>query len=194
MSYHAGELIDAAVRALVLFAFLPALLILLTHWAVRSKAIAPSGWWPRFVRKWGDPLLRPVERRLHSAGANPQDAPLWLLGVVLVAGLLAISATRWLLGSVALLGSLQNASPRTWLRLGLASALSLVSLAIIVRVIGSWLGVGRYTRWMRPVYLFTDWIVEPIRRRLPPFGPLDLSPLLAYLIILLLRSLLLSVL
>lgn len=184
--------IETAVRAIALFAFSAALLILLTYWAVQRKWIAPFGWWPRFVRRWGDPLLRPVERRLHRTGLNPQDAPLWLLGAVLVAGLLAISGVRWLLGSLTMLGSLRDAPPLQWVRLTVAALTSFIQLAIIVRVIGSWLGVGRYTRWMRPVYLLTDWIIEPIRRRLPAFGMLDLSPFLAYLLILLGRELLLG--
>jgi YggT family protein len=193
MFSNAGQAIDAAVRLAALVAFLAALLILLTHWAVRRRFLAPFGWWPGFVRRWSDPLLRPVERKLHGAGANPQDAPVWLLGGVLVLGLLAISAVRWLLATTALLESMRHAGPRAWLQLIVVALTSLVSLAIIVRVIGGWLGAGRYNRWMRPAYLLSDWIVEPIRRRLPPFGPLDLSPLLAYLLILVLRGILLSV-
>jgi len=191
MSNHAAQLIDATVRVLALAAVSFALLVLLTSWAVRRQVIASSGWWPRLVRRWSDPLLRPVERQLHARGANPQDAPGWLFGVALVLGLLAIGVTRWLLGSVALLASMQNASGRAWVQLGLSAAFSLLSLALIVRVIGSWLGIGRYTRWMRPCYWLTDWIVEPIRRRLPPFGALDVSPIIAYVILLVLRSLLL---
>ena len=194
MFSNVGQAIDAAVRITALLAFLAALLILLTHWAVRRRWLVPFGWWPRFVRRWGDPLLRPVERKLHAAGANPQDAPLWLLGGVLVAGLLAISLVRWLLGAIALFGSMRHAGPRAWLQLAVIAATSLLSLAIIVRVIGGWLGAGRYNRWMRPAYLLSDWIVEPIRRRLPAFGPLDLSPLIAYILVLVLRGVLLSVL
>jgi YggT family protein len=36
---------------------------------------------------------------------------------------------------------------------------------------------------MRPIVVLTDWILEPLRRVLPPFGPLDLSPLVAYFIL-----------
>lgn len=50
------------------------------------------------------------------------------------------------------------------------------------------MGVGRYNRWMRPFYSATDWLIEPIRRRLPPFGAIDVSPVLAYLLLLLLRE------
>jgi YggT family protein len=194
MYSNAGQAIDAAVRIIALVAFLASLLIVLTSWAVRRHSLQPFGWWPRFVRRWSDPLLRPVERKLHGAGANPQDAPLWLLGGVLVAGLLAISAVRWLLGMIALVESMQHAEARAWLQLTVVAATSLLSLAIIVRVIGGWLGAGRYNRWMRPAYLLSDWIVNPIQRRLPAFGPLDLSPFLAYVLVLVLRGILLSVL
>ncbi|NOT09343.1 MAG: YggT family protein [Gemmatimonadales bacterium] len=64
--------------------------------------------------------------------------------------------------------------------------------AIAVRVVGSWIGFGRYARWMRPAYLLTDWLIEPIRRRLPAFGMLDLSPIVAYFALWLLRGFLLS--
>jgi YggT family protein len=194
MFTNAGHAIDAVVRATALVAFGAALLILLTHWAVRRHWLQPFGWWPRFTRKWGDPVLRPIERNVVSRGGNPQDAPLWLLGVVLVFGLVAISAVRWLGGAVALLDSMRDAGARAWLQLAVEAASSLLLFAIIVRVIGSWLGAGRYNRWMRPVYLLSDWIIEPIRRRLPSFGPIDLSPFVAYILILVLRGLLLSVL
>ena len=193
MSSNAWQLVDASVRAVALAAFGAGLLILTTHWAVRRRVLTPFGWWPRFVRGWSDPVLRPIERRVHGAGGNPQDAPLWLLGVIVVASLLAIAAVRWTTGTLALLDSMRHAGARQWLALGVSAITSLLSLAIIVRVIGGWLGAGRYRRWMRPVYLLTDWIIEPIRRRLPPFGPIDLSPFIAYLLVLLLRSALLGV-
>ncbi len=189
-----GHTVDATVRVTALVAVAAALVVLLTHWGVRHQAFAPFGRWPRFVRTWSDPLVRPIQRRLLAAGANPQDAPLWLVGGVLVLGLLAITAVRWLLGVVALFGSMQNAGAAAWLRLAVVAGTALVSLAIIIRVVGSWLGAGRYNRWMGPVYLLSDWIVEPIRRRLPGFGPLDLSPLVAYILILVLRGFLLSIL
>lgn len=124
------------------------------------------------------------------AGANPVDAPLWLLGAVAVAGLLATGLVRWVSGTGALLHAMQGAGPTAWIMFGLNAAISLLMLAILIRVIGSWLGAGRYNKLMRPVYFLTDWLVEPIARRLPPVGRIDLSPLVAYVLLLLLRSLL----
>jgi YggT family protein len=47
---------------------------------------------------------------------------------------------------------------------------------------------------MRPVMALTNWLIEPIRRLLPPFGMFDLSPLVAYLVLLVARGMLLGIL
>jgi YggT family protein len=123
-----------------------------------------------------------------SWGGNPQDAPLWLAGAVLLAGLALILVVRWLLDTVVALDAMRGAGGGTWLRFAISGVFSLLMTAILIRVIGSWLGVGRYNPWMRPLYRVTDWLVEPIRRRLPPFGAIDLSPVAAYLLLWLLRG------
>jgi len=192
--HSAAHYVELALRLAGLLAVLGALLILVTGWAVRRGTLAPFAWWPRFVRRWSDPLLRPVERRLHRAGANPQDAPLWLLGGVVLAGLFALAAARWLFGTVLVLEGMRDAGGRAWLRLALNAGASLLTIVIIVRVIASWFGAGRYSRWLRPFYVLTDWLIEPIRRRLPAFGVIDLSPLIAYVLVLVARAILLSLL
>ena len=146
------------------------------------------------MRRWSDPLLKPFERRVISWGGNPQDAPLWLAGAVLLAGLALILVVRWLLDTVVALNAMRGAGGGAWLRLGISALFSLLMTAVLIRVVGSWLGAGRYHRWMRPFYRATDWIIEPIRRRLPLFGPVDLSPVAAYLLLLLLRQAILGIL
>ena len=64
--------------------------------------------------------------------------------------------------------------------------------ASMVRVIASWFGFFRYSRWIRPAYVLTDWLVEPIRRLLPTTGAIDFSPLAALLVLWVLEKLLLS--
>ena len=127
-----------------------------------------------------------------SWGRNPQDAPLWLAGAALLAGLALIMMVRWLMGTVLTLNAMQGADTATWLRFVVSGATSLLMLSIMIRVIGSWLGAGRYNPWMKPFYFLTDWIVEPIRRRLPVMGAVDLSPVAAYFLLFLLREILLS--
>jgi YggT family protein len=45
---------------------------------------------------------------------------------------------------------------------------------------------------MRPAYLLTNWLVEPLRRILPPMGMFDLSPLAALFVLWAIERLLLS--
>lgn len=164
-------------------------LIALTYWAVRQGHLQPFGFWPRWVRSWSDPLLRPIERILVRRGRNPQDAPLWLLGGAVLGGILLVALSRWLTGLIETLFALRHAGVRGYLRFGLNALFSFLMLALIVRVISSWFGAGRFSRLVRWTWLMTDWLVEPIRRRMPPFGMLDLSPLVAYLALLVAQAL-----
>ncbi|PYP39564.1 MAG: hypothetical protein DMD43_10620 [Gemmatimonadetes bacterium] len=168
--------VELGLRTLALLAFGASLVVLATQFAVRRKLFRPAGWWPMLVRRRSGPILRPIERRLSAGGQNPQDAGLWLLGIVVVASLLALTVYRWLISTVELLLAMRTAGVEAWLRLLLGAATTLVMAAIVVRVIG-----------MRWAYRLTDWLIEPIRRRLPPTGILDLSPLVAYLLLFFLR-------
>jgi YggT family protein len=187
-------LLDTAIRAFVVVALALAGAIAFTHWAVRSKRLSPFGAWPRFVRRTSDPLLLPVERRVMRAGGSPQDAPLWLLLGVVIGGLLIISLFHWLIGALYRLAALADVGPCLWLHVLIDWTFSLLMFALLVRVIASWFGISPYGRWMRPVMALTNWLIEPIRRLLPPFGMFDLSPLVAYLVLLVARGMLLGIL
>ncbi len=187
----AVALVDAVVRYLVLAAAGASGLVALTHWAVRGGHLAPFGSVATAVRRLSDPVVRPLERSLVRRGRNPQDATFWLFGISLVAGVTLLSLTRWILGMALRAGSLAAAGPRVWLRMGIALAFDLLILALLVRVIGTWFGAGRHGR-LRPAWVVTDWLVEPIRRRLPALGPVDISPIVAWLVLILARALLLA--
>lgn len=181
------ELVFAGLRMAVFGAAALSGVVALTNWAVLRGYLQPFGAWPRFVRGVSDPLLRPIERRLLGAGGNPQSAPWWLFAVVLLGGLALLELTRWLVGLIFNLAYLGQAGPAGILRQLVSWTFQLLMAALFVRVIASWLGGFRYSRWLRPVYVLTDWLVIPIQRHMPPFGMLDLSPLVAYLILMVLR-------
>src|SRR6266550_4439735 len=86
-----------------------------------------------------------------------------------------------------------------WLAVGamvlaVVVAYRILVAALVVRVIAGWFGYFRYTRWIRPAYALTDWLVEPIRRVLPIAGGFDWSPLAAWLVLVVLKWVLLSIL
>lgn len=178
-----AALLDSVTRGLVVAVFAYAVVVAATHWAVRSRRLNPFSGWARFVRRLSEPVLRPLERRILRAGGSPSDAPLWLLGIALVGGLVLISLMRWAIGFTYELGALAQAGPRDWLIAAVSWVFRIVMIALLVRVIGSWFSVSPYAKWMRPFILLTEWLLEPLRRLLPPFGPLDLSPMVAYLLL-----------
>ena len=188
------DALDIAVRSIVLLALAFAATVALTHWAVRSRRINPFGAWPRLVRRISDPILLPLERRVINAGGNPQNAPLWLLGLVIGGGLLLLSLTQWLISTAGGLVLLAHGGPRVWIEVLVSAVFTILMAAILIRVIGSWLGIGPYRKWMRPVYALTNWLIDPIRRILPPVGIFDFSPMVAWLVLYVVRGFVLGLL
>jgi YggT family protein len=186
--------LDIAVRSIVLLALAFAATVALTHWAVRSRRINPFGAWPRLVRRISDPILLPLERRVINAGGNPQHAPLWLLGLVIGSGLLLLSLTQWLINTAAGLVLLAQGGVRVWMQVLMSAVFTILMAAILIRVIASWLGIGPYRKWMRPVYALTNWLIDPIRRILPPVGIFDFSPMVAWLVLYVVRGFVLGLL
>jgi YggT family protein len=177
------DVLDTAVRILVVVALIYASLVALTHWAVRNRRINPFGAWPRLVRKISDPLLLRLERRIIAAGGSPQNAPLWLVGLVIAAGLVLLSLTAWLIGIAAGLTVAAQGGPRLWIRVLVNAVFTILMAALLIRVIATWFGIGPYRRWMRPIVALTSWLIEPIRRILPPVGMFDFSPMVAWLVL-----------
>jgi YggT family protein len=180
--------LDLVARVLVVSALVYASAVGLTHWAIRRRHISPFGAWSRLIRRAGDPILLPLERRVIRGGGSPQDAPLWLVGIVVLGGLLLLTLIHWLAGVAVSLTVRASAGPRELARTVVEALFSLLMGAIFVRVIASWLGLSPYSRWMRPIIVVTDWIIQPIRRILPPLGMFDMSPMVAWLVLYLVRG------
>ncbi len=180
--------VTAASRVIVLTLVSASGVVALTHWAVRRRHLSAFGALPRTVRRLSDPVLRPLESRLVRWGRNPQDAALWLVGLAVGLGILLLSVIGWATGWIGGLLLLQQAGPAAWAHFLLNSITQVLLLAILVRVIGSWVGATAFTPWMRPFVWMTEWLIGPIRRRLPAFGMFDLSPVVAYFAVMILSS------
>lgn len=183
-----------AVRGAVFVGFVLASIIALVHWAVKNHHLQPFGALPRAMRRLGGPLLHPLERKIVSRGGNPANAPYYLFWMVLLGGLAAIGLSQWLVELFFSLIASASAGPRGILIFAVNGIFSILILALFVRIIASWIQLNPYSRFMRVVHSLTDWLLDPLRRILPPFGPLDLSPLVAYLMLSLARWFVLSIL
>jgi YggT family protein len=105
---------------------------------------------------------------------------------------LLLSLLDWLIGTVGWIAASLTAGPRGAAALLIVAAYQVLFVALLLRVVASWFGFFRYARWMRPAYALTDWLIGPIRRVLPPMGTLDWSPLVAWLILWVLKRMLLA--
>jgi YggT family protein len=112
---------------------------------------------------------------------------------VVTGGIVVLTVAGFLIDTAARLMAAAESGPRSVIRPVVYLAAQVVLFSLIARVIGPWFGAGRYHRLLRPAYLLTDWIVEPLRRLIPPFGMVDIPPLAAWLLLQILLSLVLRV-
>lgn len=171
-----------------------AALAALGSWLVRTRRVSPFGVLGRTLRSTTDPILKPVERRLVRMGGNPAHAGGWLIVILAVAGIVLLSSVGWLLNTFQAAQVAATAGTRHTLALVVEILYRILLYALIARVIAGWFGLFRYSKWIRPAYILTDWIVEPIRRIVPQLGAFDVSPIVAWLALMLVRQLLLSLL
>ncbi|HEU4563476.1 MAG TPA: YggT family protein [Gemmatimonadaceae bacterium] len=187
----------AALMAFLRIAFFAAAAILfvvfLVDWLVRTRRINPFNPVARFFRKSVDPLIAPVERRVIRAGGLPTSAPWWSLVVVVVVAIIILGALDWLFGWLQGAYLSARAGPTGVLRFLIATVFGVLQIALLVRVISSWLRLSEWRPWLRWAVVLTEPILRPLRALLPPLGGVvDLSPLIAWLLLGLIQSAVLS--
>lgn len=172
-------LFGLAVVLFVVFAF---------DWLVRTRRISPFSPLARFFRRAVDPALAPIERRVLRAGGLPASAPWWALVVVVIAGILLILTLQFVRNMVLMATVSASNGSRGVYDLVVSWTFGLLKLALIVRIIASWLQINPYKRWIRWSVSLTEWLLRPLRSVIPPFGMFDVSPLVAYFVLVLLES------
>ena len=170
-----------------------AVLVAIAGWLVRTRRVSPFSSTGRLLRSLSEPVLRRVESPVVRAGGSPAHAGWWLVIGTAVVAVLCLSALEWVIQIAAQVIGAAAGGPRGLLLLAVSVAYDVLVVALFVRVLGSWFGLFRYARGLRAVYRLTDWVVEPLRRVLPPAAGFDWSPLAAWVVLWLLRQLLFAV-
>jgi YggT family protein len=70
----------------------------------------------------------------------------------------------------------------------------LYSLAIIARVFISWTRIDTYHPVVQFIYRITEPVLAPLRERIPPVGMMDISPIVALFVLLILQKIVVAVL
>jgi YggT family protein len=168
--------------------------VFLIDWLVRTRRINPFNPIARFFRQTVDPLIAPVERQVVRAGGLPSSAPWWALVAVVVGGILLITVLDFLRRWLVQLAYAVSAGPGVLIVQLIIWALGIVQIALLLRVVASWLRLSEYRWWMRWAVRLTDPILRPLRRVVPPLGMIDITPLVAYFGIWILQMLIRSLL
>jgi YggT family protein len=153
-------------------------------WLVRTRRVNLFGSLARFARSRIDPVLEPIERRVLAAGGNPASAPLWALAAVVVGGILLVSVLDFLRAEIVGLAFALQEGPRGMLKLLVSWTFDFVRIAILIRVVSSWLPVSPYSGWVRWSYVVSEPLLKPIRQLIPAIGgAIDITPIIVYFIL-----------
>jgi YggT family protein len=164
--------------------------ICVLDWAVRTRKISPFNAIARFCRSTVDPFIAPIERKVVRAGGTPAAAPLWALAAVVIGGILLLTFLDFIRLEIAqsIIASQSGASGI--FHLLVSWTFTILKVALLVRVISSWLPISPYSVWVRWSYVLSEPILAPMRRIVPNLGGLDITPILAYFLLSLTESLL----
>ncbi|HEY0996388.1 MAG TPA: YggT family protein [Gemmatimonadaceae bacterium] len=172
-----------AVRVAVLVVAIAALVVAVAAWAVQARRISPFGRLARTIRRVTDPLLAPLEKRLVRSGRRVANAPWWLLGGVVVGGLLLIALVDFVIEQVLATMSAASAGPRAVLVLLVIWTFAVLRFALLVRVLSSWIPVSPLNPVIRVARRLTEWMLHPLRSVIPMVGMFDLTPLIAWFLL-----------
>lgn len=144
----------------------------------------PFAWTSRTVRRLSDGLVMPVRGGLRGFGIDPKFAPLVVILIVILLGFFVLQ----LVGTIAttlygVITSLQRGELFSVIGFILYGLISIYILLIVIRIIFSWGMISYTNRIMRFLVDVTEPLLGPLRRMIPPLGWMDISPLVAILIL-----------
>ena len=186
---------DAFLRVLRVTLFVAVLvlaIVCLLDWLVRTRRINAFTPIARFMRSSVDPLMVPVERRIVNAGGLPTSAPWWTLVFAVIATIVLITVLGFIRSQIIVISMSSSAGFGGLFHLLVRWTFGLLQIALIVRVISSWIRVSPYSPWIRWSFVLTEPILRPLRQVIPTIGMIDITPIVAYFLLRLLEGVVLG--
>jgi len=176
-------LVVGVVRAIVVAAVVVLAIAFLLDWLVRTRRINPFHPAARAIRRFAEPLIAPVERRILRAGGSPTSAPIWALVGAVFIGIVVISGLDFLIRGYLALVLAVTSGPLGLFVLLLQLTFDVLRLAIILVVVVSWLPISPFSRWVRWAFALTEPILRPLREIVPRVAMFDITPIVAYFLL-----------
>lgn len=160
------------------------ILLMVVRLIVDAMDLNPFGWVSRTLRRLTDGFVVPVRGGLRGFGADPKFAPLVVILIAILLGYFLLQLVGTIGATlIGVLQSLQSGAMIAVLGFILYGLLSIYILLIIMRIVFSWAMISYTNRIMRFLVDTTEPLLGPLRRVIPPLGWLDISPLVAFLIL-----------
>jgi YggT family protein len=173
-------LVREVLKNVLLWAALIVAAVATIDWLVRTRRFSPFGPVARFFRERVDPWLEPVERRVVRAGGLPASAPWWALGGIVVGGVILLALIDFLGGLLVDVARGVDGGPSGIVGIVIYWGFAILRIAIIVRVLSSWLPTSPYSRWVRWSFTLTEPLLQPLRRVIPLIRSIDITPIVAF--------------
>lgn len=144
----------------------------------------PFAWTSRTIRRLSDGLVMPVRGGLRGFGVDPKFAPLVVILISILLGFFLLQLVSTIATTiVGVMESIQSGAFFWVIGFILYGFLSIYSLLVIIRVIFSWAMLSYSNRIMRFLIDVTEPLLGPLRRVVPLLGRIDISPIVALLIL-----------
>lgn len=151
---------------------------------VDALDLNPFGWISRTIHRLTDGLIIPVRGGLRNFGMDPKFAPLVVILLVILMGYFFQQLVRAIAETiVGVLVSVHDGAMISVLGYILYGAISIYILLIVIRIVFSWGRVSYRNRIMRFLFDVTEPLLGPLRRIIPPLGWIDISPIVAFIIL-----------
>lgn len=182
------DLIGLLVWYTVATVIIAVIVLMLLRLVVDYADLNPFSWPSLTVRRFSDPLVIPVRRRLVGFGIDHKFSPLITILIAVILGYFALQIVGTVLFTVkGLLVSLERGAFVSVIGFLLFGLLATYSLLIFMRIIFSW-GASSVNRVMIFLVRVTDPILVPFRRIIPPLGMFDISPIIVLFLLRLLQE------
>lgn len=160
------------------------IVLMVVRLIVDALDLNPFGWMSRTMHRLTDGLIIPVRGGLRNVGMDPKFAPLVVILIVILLGFFLLRLVAAIVATIGgVLISVRDGAMISVLGYILYGAISIYILLIIIRIVFSWGRVSYRNRIMRFLFDVTEPLLGPLRRIIPPLGWIDISPIVAFIIL-----------
>jgi len=177
--------VNWAITAVIIAIILLMVFRMIANWA----DLNPFAWSSLTIRRLTDPFIFPVRRALVRFGIDPKFSPLVVLLVAILLGWFALQFVQTVATTVeGFFTSIREGLVGSALGFILYGLISIYIILIFIRGVFSLAMVSYSNRVMRFLVNVTEPLLGPLRRIIPPVGAMDISFIVAFLILWLFRQ------